>query len=312
MTANPGVVAQSRIRKARLRHGLRNTAIGFAVLGLVLTMDGLLGVFYSTSTEGRVIVTPSQSSVPRQAIVVFPGYVMSGQVLAEAFAPYLRADDAMLTVQYAQRGVDMDRLYQAVMVQLKRLAPSRLRIYGASMGGLCANEFLDRYARDGSPYGEPVLVLDTAPSGTASIKRPGFSFGLASWYRGGPLTSLLWAWGSGLVASPPAEAGANRSLIARGRNAGEWAGMPALTSQAAFMGQLPPRPAFSSKASARVVYLHGSNPQDDPLIRINRAVEDWRNTFPAMTVNVIRGRAGSWHIPLVERPRETMEALLGA
>jgi hypothetical protein len=296
-----------------LRNGLKISIVGLAIVGLFFTLDGFLGLFYSTNTSGRVIVTPSHSRTTKQAIVVFPGYVMSGQVLTKAFEPYLSHDDAMVTVQYAQRGVDVNALYQLIMSQLRHLAPHRLRIYGASMGGLCAKAFLDRYVRDGSPFGQPILILDTAPSGANTIKRPTLLFDLASWYRGGPLTSALWAAVSSRQTGPIPEENANRILIEESQHAYEWVGMPALTSQAAFVAEFPqPKANDVARSSIRVVYIHGSNPQDDPLVRIDRAIDDWQTAFPAMTISVIQSRSGRWHIPLVERPRETMKALLDA
>jgi hypothetical protein len=45
-------------------------------------------------------------------------------------------------------------------------------------------------------------------------------------------------------------------------------------------------------------------------VRISESVKCWRKAFPSLSVITIQSRAGRWHIPLIERPRETVKALI--
>jgi hypothetical protein len=219
----------------------------------------------------------------------------------------------MVVADYAQRGVDVDALYRQIMTALDGMKPQSIRVYGASMGGMCAKQFLDRYVQGGSPFGRAVLVLDTAPDSAARIKRPGWVFGLASWYRGGPLTSLGWAALNQFGDQPTPEPGADAGLAAAGRRHSTWVGMPALTSQAGYLGAFPAlRDGELVGRAERVVYLHGRDPGEDPLVWVDDSMAHWRRAFPGLVEVVVNGRAGSWHIPLIERPRETLTAVLAA
>jgi hypothetical protein len=89
--------------------------------------------------------------------------------------------------------------------------------------------------------------------------------------------------------------------------------MPAATSQACFIAQFRPLVADELVGVAQqVVYLQGYPPEDDPLIRISESIAAWRAAFPNLVVITIQGRAGRWHLPLVERPGETVRALIAA
>jgi hypothetical protein len=71
---------------------------------------------------------------------------------------------------------------------------------------------------------------------------------------------------------------------------------------------MPPAERLAN-AVRGVVYLQSNSPADDPVVRIPQAVEHWRSVFPGLTVVTVTGRAGNWHLPLVERPRETVAAI---
>jgi hypothetical protein len=60
----------------------------------------------------------------------------------------------------------------------------------------------------------------------------------------------------------------------------------------------------------QVVFLQGSSPDDDPLIRISDAISGWRAAFPNLVVITVQGRNARWHLPLVEYPRETVRAMI--
>jgi len=89
--------------------------------------------------------------------------------------------------------------------------------------------------------------------------------------------------------------------------------MPALTTQAAYLG------SFSSgeirgigDVVQRATYLEAESPQDDPLIRVNASISDWKKGLPELAVVTIATRMGSWHLPWTYRPRETLDAVNAA
>ena len=99
------------------------------------------------------------------------------------------------------------------------------------MGGMCAREFLTRYRRDGMRYGQVILVLDSAPSASTRTRRPGLAYSFASWYRGGPLSTALSAMVRRFGRQPTPEPDSDAQLIRDAHHAGEWTGMPTLTSR---------------------------------------------------------------------------------
>ena len=162
-----------------------------AGLPLLLAADALMGLAYRTNTSAGLTVIAPRSGRTHRAFVVLPGYIMSGEPLARAFAPHLQDDDAMVVVSYADRGLDVSQIYGTVMGALRTLRPVELRVYGASMGGMVSKLFLDHYRQDGAPYGKVILILDSAPSGRNGVKRPPFVLDFCCWYRGGPLSSAV-------------------------------------------------------------------------------------------------------------------------
>jgi hypothetical protein len=48
------------------------------------------------------------------------------------------------------------------------------------------------------------------------------------------------------------------------------------------------------------------------VVRIPQSINHWRAVFPQLSVVMLSGRAGKWHLPLVEQPRETVAAILSA
>ena len=288
------------------------TVLLAGAIGLITT-DSVVGVWYRTNTIERLWVTAPRSGHAEQVIVVFPGYIMPGEFLGEALAPHLGDNDAMITIEYAERGIDIERIYRDVTAAITRLGPTAIRVYGASMGGMCAKEFLDRYERDGTPYGKVVLVLDTAPSERADVRRPRLLFGLSAWYRGGPVSSAIWAVASRGAGHPPSEAGADPRTLGDARQAAAWVGTPAIATQAAYIGGFPPPgPNDLVAVAARVAYLRGRPPGSDPVVRVDAAIAGWRRAFPQLNVVTFADRQESWHVPVIERPGETMRLILAA
>ena len=140
-----------------------------AGLPALLAADALMGLVYRTNTSADVNITVPRSGTTHRAIVVFPGYVMPGGTLGRAFAPYVADGDAMVVVNYAERGVNVSQIYAKVMAALHKLRPVELRVYGASMGGMVSKLFLDQYRQAGAPYGKVTLILDSAQIGRAHV-----------------------------------------------------------------------------------------------------------------------------------------------
>jgi hypothetical protein len=284
--------------------------LGFAGLVALLILDALMGLAYRTNTNASVKVVAARSGMTHRAIVLFPGYVMPGDTLAKAFAPYVANDDALVVVNYAERGINEPDISDKVLAMLHTLKPVELRIYGASMGGMLSKLFLDRYREKGMPYGKVILILDSAPASRNNVKASPFLLDLSCWYRGGPLSSAVWAAIRELQPTPPTEEHADQEIVKAAHHAGAWAGMPAMTSQACFIQKfVPPKPDELLGVAQQVVFLQGHPPDDDPVVRIPAAIAGWRVAFPGVLAVTLADRAGKWHLPLVERPLETVRAI---
>jgi hypothetical protein len=282
-----------------------------AGLPTLLTLDALTGLAYRTNTSADVKIIVPRSGTTHRAIVVFPGYIMPGDTLGRAFAPYVADDDAMVVVNYAERGVDVPQICDNVMAALHTLRPVELRVYGGSMGGMVSKLFLDNYRQAGAPYGKVTLILDTALASRTNVKRSSFLLDLSCWYRGGLLSSAVWAAVSEFGTKPPTEDDAPQDIIRAARRAGARVGMPAVTSQACFIAKFGPlKEGELLDVAQQVVYLQGYSPDDDPLVRISDAIAGWRAAFPNLIIITLQSRNGRWHLPLVEYPRETVRAII--
>lgn len=283
---------------------------GFSGLLVLVAADAASGLVYRTNTAADVTVLGATHGGARRAIVLLPGYVMSGRILGRAFAPHLQPDDVLIVVDYAERGVDPDDIYVKVMAALRSLQPRELSVYGASMGGILGVLLLQRYHSDGQPFGRASLILDSAPAGPGDVKRSSWLFSVGCRYHGGLASSLLWAVATRFSGRPPLEPDADSALAASGRHAGQWAGLPAASTQGCFIAHAHPPPTGSADLAKQVVYLQGHDPEDDPVVRIAQSVEHWRYAFPTLTVVTIASRPGRCHLPLVERPGETVAAIM--
>lgn len=284
--------------------------IAAAVLGIFL-VDAVSGHFFRTNGQSCVIVVRPRSGTPDLAIVVFPGFVMPGDTLTRAFDQFLPMQDALIVVNYAERGVNTQQIWVNVMAALRRLKPRKVLVYGASMGGMVGKLFLDDYRRAGAPYGKVEFVLDTAPAEKADVRRPNLLFNLSCWYRGGYLSSAVWATVASLLPEPPIEPAASPQLVRAAHHAGAWIGMPALTTQACFIGHFRQlRAGELVDVVSRLRYVQSNHPGDDPLIRISQAQTAWRTAFPGLETVTCRERPGRYHLPLVEYPKATMNTIL--
>ena len=297
------------MRRPRIRTTTRWVGYTALVLAMLVLVDNLLGFVVYRDGSPRLYVTSAMSGHAAEALVAFPGFVMPGQRLSAAFAAQLPADEALVVIGYPGREVDPDAIFTAVMATLHDLDPPRVRLFGASMGGLVATDFLTRYLHAGAPYGPVVLVLDTAPSNHTDVKIPGWLFAAAAWYRGGPVASAVWA-----MFSRPPDLPEEADTDGRNTNAADhdsaWVGMPAVTGQARYIRKFHPPAHEPSGSVTRVAFLQGRDPANDPLVDVANAVATWRLTFPDLTVVTIESRDGHWHVPLIQRPRETLTAIL--
>jgi hypothetical protein len=279
----------------------------------LLALDVLLGLVYRTSTHAGVSITLPRSGTARRVIVIFPGYLMPGRLLGDAFAPFVAVDDAIVAVNYPDRGIDILQIHTKVMAALQSLKPDELRVYAASMGGMVAKLFLDCYREAGLPYGKVVVILDTALANRDNVKRPPFLLNMSCWYRGGPLSSALWTAASLLGDRLPMEEDAPQEVVSAARAALGRAGMPAVTSQACFiMKFVPIKEGELADVVRQVTYIHGTSPNLDPLVRISDAIDAWRKGFPGLVVISLRHRSARWHLPLVEYPREICRHIVAA
>lgn len=310
MSPHPAAYGSGEMTR-RLRRFVR---LPGCLLLVLLLVDGLIGAYlYRTGSDAEVTITPAREGRVQRAVVILPGFVMKGSLVAAAFAPYLGPDDALVALDYADRGVDPDQIYRKISDALHRLRPATVVIYGASMGGLVGMEVLRRYQQDGAPFGKAALVLDTAPAAAADVKRPRWLFELADWYRGGPLATALWAGALGLMPDVPEEAGGNDDLVVEARRAGAWAGTAAMATQGAFIAghSVEVGDAGWKGIVDRAFYLRGEqNEAADPLVDVKSSIDRWKAVLPGLIDVPVRGRDGRWHIPLVERPAESAGALM--
>jgi len=282
-----------------------------AVLAL-LSMDSMIGTWDIAVARPELFITRPQSGAPLRLLVVFPGYRMPGAMLSKAFSPHLGPGDAMIVVGHSAHGVDVELTFRDVLHAIEAIDPpvGALRVYGGSMGGMSAADFLRRYGRAASPYGQVTLFLDTAPSAAATVKQPLWLMPAVSWYRGGPATSALANHIPSAVRPPQPEASADAALAAEAYQATHRYPIRAFVGQAAYIASFQPPSPDELACVRNAYYLHGVDPQQDPLIRIDDAVAGWRKALPDLQEVVIEGRAGRWHLPLIERPRETMAAVM--
>ncbi len=285
-----------------------------AITSLLLA-DVVSGLVYRTSTAASAVVTQARSGRADELLVVFGGYASDCLSISRAFEPELDDRNAMVVLCYAERGVDDDDVFRTVMQHVEDLQPESIRVLGGSLGGLVAVRFLERYrdSPQAADLGPVVLVLDTAPSSSQTVRRPQWLFAVARWYRGGVISSAVWHLLSGLGERPDAEPDAATDVIRRGEQANASVGMPALTSQAAYLA------SFSSSELAdvgdvvtSVTYLRAEHAHRDPLIDVHDATDEWSHALPGTKVVDLPERNGAWHVPWTYRPHETLEAVLAA
>ncbi|WP_203907094.1 hypothetical protein [Rhizocola hellebori] len=277
----------------------------------LLSLDSAIGSWSAGAARPELFVTRPDSGAALRLLVVFPGYRMPGAMLSEAFGAHLGPSDAMIVVGHSVHGVDVELTFREVLHAIETIDPpvGALRVYGGSMGGMSAVDFLRRYQRAGAGYGRVTLFLDTAPSSPATVARPLWAVPAVSWFRGGPAVNALVHMVPGTVGPADMEPSADPDLVAAAGRAGRRYPLSALLGQASYIASFqPPSPAELACVD-RAYFLHGRDPQLDPIIIIDGALAGWRQVLPQLQEVVIEGRAGQWHLPLIERPQETMAIL---
>lgn len=283
------------------------------MVALIAVVDSAVGsAFYRVNREAAVHSIPPRSGRTERVIVIFPGYAMAGRFVASAFKPFVGDGDALIAVDYAERGIDIDQIRGKVSRAIRDTGASEIVVYAASMGAMVATEVLNGF--DYSASTKVSLVLDTAPASFADVKRPAWLARLGCWYRGGPLATAAWARVAAHLRTPPS-ADVDPGIVDQAHKAGANIGTAALATQGCFMRDFRldqnDWPTLRSHLD-RTVYLHGSPADDDPLIRTTAAFGRWRIVLPGLSFEEVPGRRGRWHIPIIERPEESVKALLAS
>jgi hypothetical protein len=278
-----------------------------AVVAL-LSLDSMIGTWGAGAASPELYLTRPASGAPLRLFVVFPGYRMPGAMLSKAFGAHLGPGDAMIVVGHSAHGVDLELIFRDVMDAIVAIDPpaGTLRIYGGSMGGMSAVDFLRRYGRAGAVYGRVSLFLDTAPSSRATVREPLWLMPAVAWYRGGPAVNALLRMVPGTVSPAELEPGADPDLVTQAGLAGRRLPLSSVMGQGSYLASFSPPDPSELGCVEKAYYLHGREPEQDPLIVIDEAISGWRRVLPGLEEVVIEGRAGRWHLPLVERPQETM------
>ena len=295
----------------RLRWWLRAAVAGLIVL---VVLDLASSLVHRTGTTARVTTITAESGSTERVLVILPGHTLSGAQVANAFARYRAPGEGLVAVDYAERGVDPADIYRQVRAALAALRPGHVVVYGPSLGGLVARALLAAYAADGMPYGRVDLVLDSGPSQESDVRRPALFFDAACRYPGGMVSTVAWGIGSSFATHPDPEPGADPALVTAAQSGSAWVGSSAVASQACYIRLASAAGADADRQTlapvvARAIFLQGTDPHDDPLIDLSRAVDGWRLRLPQLQVVTIATRPARWHLPIVERPHETMTAI---
>jgi hypothetical protein len=310
--------ARSRRRPpSRWRSRIRGLALALLALVLVdlalVLVDAASGLFYRTGTASSVALFRHGPEAVKRAVVVLPGFLGSGREMGAAFRPYLGDGDAVIAADYGERGVDLDDVERRVRAQLALLRPAQMILYGPSLGGVAAAGFLQRYAAAGAPFGKVSLVLDTAPASEADVMRPSVLLWAGCYLHGGMLSSVATAAVAAFVDRPAPEPGSDPEVIAAAHRAGAWRGTAAATTQACFIHRsVPPVAGAFDTTVLAAAYLHGVPETDDPTVDVPEAIGHWRVALPGLRLVALPARQGMWHVTPVERPRETLTAILAA
>jgi len=178
---------------------------------------------------------------------------------------------------------------------------------------MCAAAFLREYAVVDPSAPPTILILDTAPSSAADVRVPAILSWLTSRYRGGPFGTFMWRQLARRYSYPPAEPGADPDLIESAHRAFATVDSSTIFSQVKFVRQYAATSAHTWRRPAdRTVFLRGVPAGGDPFIATDSAVTAWRELVPDLREAQLQERLDTWHVPIIERPRETMATIMSA
>ncbi len=301
-------------RRPNVQPGARAVAVGLlGVCGVaaLLALDALTSRAYRIRTEGALVVTGSGDAAS-DLLIVFPGHGADGDSIARAFEPIVDPSWTVIVVCFAERGVDDAAILERLLPHVESRAQGKVRVLAGSMGGMVAATFLDGYARS-HPGAKPVdLFLDTCPWDRSAVKVPAPVLRLSRWYQGGWISSAVWARvpraGSGPDLEPDADVDAVRASAERNRRVGT----PALFSEASYIDRFRlHRLSHLSDAVGSTTYIRATESHRDALIDVAASIRGWGRVFPDLRTVTLASRAGKWHIPWMERPREVLAVVLG-
>ncbi len=228
---------------------------------------------------------PSEGS---RVWLVFPGFSNPVEPLGFGMRQIL---DGYLLVLDSGSYMDFEAIYAAMFDKLRLLyerakEPLDILIDGHSMGGMIGAKFLERYGKDGSPFG-PIhkTVLDCTPtcdSLRASPRMARLLRVVLKHYHGGLVLSLAIALGNIVtrVRMPmPLSDGADRQNYPRYARGIMWYNPRAWTRQLLYMltFELP-----AVQETAFVHYLHATDPERDIMVDQHAAMSTWGQVFPDM------------------------------
>jgi pimeloyl-ACP methyl ester carboxylesterase len=283
-----------------------------AVVLAALIIDCLVGRWFPRG-RGPTVYRAGPDEPGATVIVMFPGFGGSAEAISRALGEQLQPGEVLVVCSYGRGQVDDAAIFAAAMAALDALKPARVQLVGGSMGGLIATRFLARYAHD-MRHGPFALAFDTTPSGVDTVRVPRPLVMLTRWYRGSPLATLaVGLFNSAFGRRPEVETGASPALVHQADRQFAWAGTSALTGQARYLTNVSLTSDTTwTAATSTSVYLCGTGPTQDPLVRTDAAIADIRAVLPDLIVMPIATREMRWHLPWVRRPAETMNAVRSA
>ncbi len=245
-------------------------------------------------------------------LIVFPGHGADGASIARAFEPIVDPAWTVIVVCFAERGVDDAAILGRLQPHVESRPPGRVRVLAGSMGGMVAATFLDGYARS-HPDAAPVdLFLDTCPWDRSAVKVPRPLLGLSRWYQGGRISSEVWALVPRVGAGPELEPDADVDAVRLSAQHNRRIGTPALFSEASYIDRFRLRGRNQlPDAAGSATYIRATESHRDALIDVAASIRGWGRVFPDLRTVTLASRAGKWHIPWMERPREVLAVVLG-
>lgn len=277
----------------------------------LVTIDSFFGLFGRGAAFSTV--TYQSTIKPDTAILVLPGIKGSGYHSAKALKDGLIKQGHIVGVNYARTEFDIDLIYKVSLAALQKLRPTKLVIYGQSLGGMVAIDWLRRYQKDGLPITHNVrLILESSPFEQADINLDWFSAMIVR-LPGGPISSMIeqaksWYEIDVKKVLPPTDGQVDPKLVQDGYRIAKSTDFRAISSQARFARNfVGPKPGELIWVNA-AYYLHA---KDDPLINVGQAYAKWQPAFTSLEQRVVNGWPTGRHSPLTEQPNPLAKEISG-